>query len=91
MEIVLCIIEGILLTILCFAVFLLFIIGLKLIVWFQFRTCKHCGHTMKYMGLRESEKEHCYFFHCEHCGAWEQVIKEELFQECDKDCNPNAV
>jgi hypothetical protein len=46
---------------------------------------------MKYMGLRESEKEHCYFFHCEHCGAWEQVIKEELFQECDKDCNPNAV
>ena len=91
MEILLYVIESILLAILCFAIFLFFIVGLKLLVWFQFRTCKHCGNTLRYLGLKEDGSESHYLFHCEHCGAWEQVIKEELFQECDKDCNPNAV
>ena len=81
MEIVLYIIGSILLAILCFVVFLFFIIGLKLLVWFQFRTCKHCGKTMLYQGLRENDSESHYLFHCEHCGAWEQVTKEELFRE----------
>ena len=91
MEIVLYVIGSILLAILCFVVLLFFIIGLKLLVWFHFRTCKHCGNTMLYQGLRENDSESHYLFRCEHCGTWEQVTKEELFQECDKDCNPNIV
>jgi ribosomal protein S26 len=44
---------------------------------------------MKYKGLRESEKGHCYFFHCEHCGSWEQIPMEKFVQDLDKDDNPN--
>ena len=65
MEIVLYVIGSILLAILCFAVFLFFIIGLKILVWFQFRTCKHCGNTLRYIGLKEGGSESYYLFHCE--------------------------
>ena len=91
MEIVLYVIESILLAILCFAIFLFFIVGLKLLVWFQFRTCQHCGNTLRYLGLKEGGSESYYLFHCEHCDAWEQIPMNKFVQDIDKDCNPNIV
>lgn len=72
-------------------VLVLIVIGLKFIVWFNYRPCKHCGHNMVYRGLKEDDNNGHYLFHCEHCGAWENVPREEFTLNCDKDCNPNVI
>lgn len=35
--------------------------------------CKKCGNTMKYKGVRKNNEDEEFMFHCEKCGAWEQV------------------
>lgn len=42
------------------------------------RKCKYCGHYMTYRGAREEKGEDICVFHCEHCGAWENVPKTEV-------------
>jgi hypothetical protein len=81
----------VLLAVFVLIIFLSLVIGFKLLVWFSYRVCKHCHHTMDYKGLREDENNGHYLFHCEHCGAWEEVPKEEFIRSCDKDCNPNEL
>ena len=73
METMLSIIGYILLAVVGIMLFLFLIVGLKLLVWFNFRPCKHCGHTLKYRGLN-GDNSH-YLFYCPHCGAWEQISK----------------
>ena len=79
-------------AILAFAIFIFFfafaVIGLQYIVWFHWRTCKYCSHNMEYKGLKEDGDNSHYLFHCPHCGAWEQIPKEEFFRDLDK-FNPN--
>jgi hypothetical protein len=59
------------------------VIGLHYSLFFLRKKCKHCNHVMEYKGLKEDNKKGHYLFHCEHCGAWEQVPKEEFFRQCD--------
>ena len=73
------------------AIFILVVVGLKCTFWFNYRTCKYCHYTMKYRGLKEDNNNGHYLFHCEHCGAWEEVPKEEFIRECGTDCNPNVL
>ena len=77
----------ILLFIVALSILVCIIVGLKVIVWFGFRPCKHCGNTLNYMG---STKKGDYLFYCPHCGTLEQVSCEEFVRDCDKDCNPNV-
>jgi hypothetical protein len=67
------------------------IITFKYVSWFHWRKCSHCNHNMEYKGLREGERGYHYLFHCTHCGAWEQIPREEFIRSCDEDCNPNKV
>ena len=32
------------------------------------------------MGLRDDENCGHYLFHCENCGAWQQIPKEEMLR-----------
>ena len=54
------------------------------VLWFHSRRCKHCNHSMDYKGLKEDKDEGHFLFHCNHCGAWEQVPKIEFFQDMEK-------
>ena len=67
------------------------IIGVQLLVWFQMRPCKHCGHTLEYKGLKEDSDNGHYLFHCPKCGAWEQIPKEEFFRQHDCEHYPNEI
>lgn len=58
-------------------------------VWFHWKSCKHCGHTMEYKGLGEDDGNGHYLFHCPKCGARENIPREEFFREVDKGFNPN--
>ena len=58
--------------------------ALQYFVWFHWRSCKHCYHTMKYKGLKEDNDNGHYLFHCPKCGAWEQIPKEQFFREIDE-------
>ena len=77
-----------LLTILFYAILAVFGIILLLFLLFMahyipkfhMHKCKHCGKYMKYMGLRDDENCGHYLFHCEHCGAWQQIPKEEMLR-----------
>jgi hypothetical protein len=53
---------------------------LQFILCFHNRKCKHCNRSMEFKGLRENDDEEYFLFHCNHCGAWEQVTKEEFFR-----------
>ena len=70
---------------------LLFIIGSAVIIftlhyfsWFHWRPCKHCGHHMEYKGLKEDTGDGHFLFHCPHCGAWQQIPKQEFLHEIEK-------
>lgn len=80
METILSIIGYTLLTVVGIILFLCLMVGLKLLVWFNFRLCKHCGHTLKYKGLKEDNENGHYLFHCHHCGAWEQIPKSTFLK-----------
>ena len=56
-------------------------------MWFQWRCCKHCHHTLKYRGVKEEDGQEYYLFSCNHCGNWEQVPKEEFFRQYDNPVN----
>ena len=75
METILSIIGYTLLAIVGIILFLCLTVGLKLLVLFRFRPCKHCGHILKYRGLKEDSDNGHYLFYCPHCGAWEQIPK----------------
>lgn len=78
------------LLILVLIAFFAIIIGAHYLSWFHMRTCKHCSHHLEYKGLKEDKGEGHYLFHCPHCGAWEQIPKEEFFRE-DSNCKPIKV
>ena len=58
-------------------------------VWFYWRTCKYCGHTMDFKGLKEDSDNSHYSFQCPHCGAWEEIPKEDFDKAMNEDFNPN--
>jgi len=58
----------------------LLILCIKYLAWFYFRPCKHCGHNMKYKGLKEDSESGHFLFHCPHCGAWQQIPRQEFFK-----------
>ena len=60
------------------------ILGTHYLFWFKFRSCKYCGHTMEYKGLRGEEGSGHYLFHCPKCGAWEQLSQEKFLKEIEK-------
>ena len=47
---------------------------------FMMHKCGHCNHRMEFKGLKDDDANGHYLFHCEHCGAWEQIPKEELLR-----------
>ena len=63
-------------------------IALIYLSWFKLRRCKHCNHILEYRGLKPDENNGHYLFHCTHCGAWEQVPKEEFIRSIDKGFDP---
>ena len=84
MEILLQIILFVALVLLFIAGGAFVIYGLHYISWFHLRPCKHCGHHMDYKGLKDDEHGGHFLFHCTHCGAWEQIPKQEFFREAEK-------
>ena len=59
------------------------IITSQYLLFFKWRSCKHCHHNMEYKGLKEDNNNGHYLFHCPECGAWEQVPREEFSHQCD--------
>ena len=53
---------------------------LPYIIYFYRHSCKHCGHSMEYKGLKEDNDGGHYLFQCPHCGAWEQIPKSTLLK-----------
>ena len=49
------------------------------------RRCKYCDHTMTFKRKMVGVVETIYVFHCDHCGAWERVTKEELLGRKEDD------
>ena len=45
---------------------------------FNRRPCKHCHKVMEYKGRKGEGSDSHYLFHCENCGAWEQIPVEEI-------------
>lgn len=79
--------ELLLQIILAIAIAILIITGSAFIVfslyylsWFHWRPCKHCGHHMEYKGLKGDEDEGHYLFNCSHCGAWQQIPRQEFIR-----------
>ena len=73
----------ILIIILLTVCLVIFSVTVQYIYTFHFHKCKHCGGTMEYKGLKENKTESHYLFHCDHCGAWEEVPKNEMFLNYD--------
>lgn len=40
--------------------------------------CQYCNHYMVYSGTKERGDGNVLLFHCEHCGAWEEVPVSEI-------------
>ena len=91
MYMILTIIWGVLIAVFILVVLFFISLGFKLLVWFNFRECKHCKHIMRYKGFRDDENGGYYIFHCKQCGAWEHIPKKEFFHNCNKDCNSNEL
>lgn len=81
---ILSILGYLLLAVVIIIIFMLITFIAEAYSWFYFRQCEHCGHTLKYKGLKKNKDESHYLFHCEHCGAWKQLPKEEFFRYMDK-------
>lgn len=62
---------------------LLFVIAcisiIQYLYTFYCHKCKHCGGIMEYKGLKEDMDNGHFLFHCSHCGAWEEIPKNEIF------------
>lgn len=56
----------------------------KYLMWFHYRPCKYCGHSMEYKGLKEGGGSGHYLFHCPKCGAWEEISQEMFLREEEK-------
>lgn len=69
--------------------FSLLVVGLQYIAIFHWRPCKYCNHNLKYKGFKGDEQNGHYLFYCPHCGAWEEVPKQEFIKDLDKGFNPN--
>lgn len=71
----------VLMAILLIIVFYVLLCIAKLIMVFHARRCKYCDHIMIYKSSKEENGETFYTFHCEHCGSWEKIPEEELFED----------
>lgn len=69
---------------------IVFTIGLHLLMWFQMRHCKNCGHRLEYRGVVEDSENGHYLFHCPACSKWEEIPKEEFFRDMNKGNDPLA-
>ena len=58
-------------------------------VYFHCRLCKYCHHTLEFKGMKDDDEGGHALFHCPHCGAWEQVSKQDFFRDVDKGFNPH--
>ena len=56
-----------------------FINIVRFLLLFHARRCKYCGHYMSFKGYRKDEEKEYFNFHCEECGAWEKLERDELF------------
>lgn len=70
----------ILLVVLLFLAFYVLLNIIKVLLMFYARRCKYCGHIMVYKSRHLENEGTSYIFHCEHCGAWERVSKEDMFR-----------
>lgn len=59
------------------AIVVLILLG-RFLFLFNYRSCPHCSHTMRFRGEKEHASGNIYLFHCPNCGAWEEVPKEKL-------------
>ena len=64
-------------------------LSMQFLLFFKWRKCNHCHHTMEYKGMKEDDNNGHYLFHCPKCGAWEQVPKEDFFRQCDNPIDEN--
>ena len=81
-------IVGLVFLVLAFAVFvLLMTAAVHFYLWFHCRSCKYCHHTLEHKGLRDDDKGGHYLFHCPHCGAWEEVPRDEFFSGLERGIN----
>jgi len=73
-----------------FFIILLFssIISIHCWLWFHWRTCKHCCHTLKYKGQKEEGDKCLYIFQCPKCGKYEVLSRQELLKALDNGFNP---
>jgi hypothetical protein len=64
-------------------IFIVLNVVLGIVLTFHFRKCPYCGKRMSYQYKRTepdgSVKE--YVFHCNHCGAFENVTPIEMLRE----------
>lgn len=72
--------------ILFFTIFFATPIIIVLLVWniryawkLKHHKCVYCNRNMKYKGLRGAGESLHYLFHCEHCGAWDQIKHSDFF------------
>lgn len=91
MSSILNIIGFVLLGILVILVICVLVFSLHFLVWFQWRTCKYCGHFLEYKGLKEDDEEGHFLFHCPHCDSWEKVPKKDFLNDIDEGYNPNRL
>ena len=68
-----------LIVVLLFIAFYALLNIVKFLIMFHARRCKYCGHIMIYKKHHVDRDEDSYDFHCEHCGAWERVKREDMF------------
>lgn len=86
---VLSVIWFVILSVLLVAIFAILLFVLHSYVYFHWRICKHCHHTLEYKGLKDDDADGHYLFHCPHCGAWEQVSRQKYMRDVDRGFNPN--
>ena len=54
------------------------------LTWFYCHSCKNCGNTMEYKGMREEDHESCCLFYCPKCGKWELIPYEDFLSGKDR-------
>ena len=57
----------------------------RAILLFHTRHCKYCDHIMSFKRKKEEDGKIIYDFHCDHCGAWDRVTREELLGRKEED------
>lgn len=50
----------------------------RFLLLFNHHRCIHCGHSMVFKGERERTEGNIYLFHCNKCGAWDEIPKKDM-------------